>query len=103
MPQNSFLYRRIMDSHPCTEALAKGCDSLGLPKSAAKELLRFFLVKKFASEEKKRDYAPSPKLLQLWKWLLLETDLRDEGAFQRCPLHPCISYRHPGGGMNLLM
>jgi len=71
-----------MDRHPCVAALEPGCRSLNIPTSAARELVRFLLVKRFTQDERSSELGPSAKLDKLWHWLLLETDLRDAGQLE---------------------
>ncbi len=75
-----------MDSHPCTKALEQGCLHLNIPTAAARELLRFLLVKRFNEADEKlireeERMSPSAILDKLWHWCLLETDVRDQGTF----------------------
>ena len=67
----------IMDSHKCVESLKAGCDQLGLPTTAARELVRFLFVKRCINDENSSKISPSAKLDKLWHWMLLETDIRD--------------------------
>ncbi|KAK9790961.1 hypothetical protein WJX73_004236 [Symbiochloris irregularis] len=67
-----------MDTHSAVQALKNGCAQEGLPRTAAKELVRFLFVKRLIGDESGSRLSPSATLDTLWHWMLLETDVRDK-------------------------
>lgn len=65
-----------METQPVFNKLRVACVELGLPTTAALELIRFLTVKRIYSPL--LDLSPSTVLDKLWHYVLLETDLRKE-------------------------
>lgn len=66
-----------MDAHRAIKALQEGCAQKGLPRAAAKELVRFLFMKRLVGDEKGSRLSPSAQIDELWHWMLLETEVRD--------------------------
>ncbi|KAK9789202.1 hypothetical protein WJX73_007416 [Symbiochloris irregularis] len=66
-----------MDVPAAEKALHAGCHELRLPETAAKELLRFLIVKRLVGDDKSSRLSPSSKLDRLLHWVLLNTAVRD--------------------------
>lgn len=66
-----------MDNVPAVTALKAGCSDLRLPETAAKELIRFLIVKRLVGDECSSRLSPSAILDRLLHWVLLNTDVRD--------------------------
>ena len=83
--QQSAVSNLVTVLHPCAAGsmddavrlLQQGCDALDIPPAAAKELVRFLLLKKFVEDENGSDLSCSHTLDELWHWMLLETAVRD--------------------------
>jgi len=75
-----------MDSHRAVKALELACVSLNIPTSAGKELVRYFLDKKFNGlEDDVLTFSPSRILDLLFHHKLLNTELRDQCAAALSP------------------
>lgn len=65
-----------MNTIPVEKALQAGCSELKLPQAAAKELLRYLIVKRLVGDAEGSRLSAASVLDKLLHWLLLNTDTK---------------------------